>query len=111
MERLGPLMEVLGRELGRLRDEQRRYVGDVRQCGFIAGIDVVRDAATGERWDWREQMGVRVCVAARKHGLLTRPVRDTLVVMLPLCCTAGEVELAVRALGLAIGEACGGAGV
>ena len=111
LERLGPLMEVLGRELGRLRDEQQRYVGEVRQCGFIAGIDVVRDAATGERWDWREQMGMRVCVAARKHGLLTRPVRDTLVVMLPLCCTEGEVELAVRALGLAIGEACGGAGV
>ena len=43
--------------------------------------------------------------------MLTRPVRDTPVVMLPLCCTEGEVELAVRALGLAIGEACGGAGV
>jgi adenosylmethionine---8-amino-7-oxononanoate aminotransferase len=46
-----------------------------------------------------------VCLAAREFGLLTRPVLDTLVLMLPYCVTDAELEAAVGALAAAI-EAC-----
>ena len=66
-------------------------VTGIRQCGFIAGIDVVRD-------------GARVCLAARRHGLLTRPIRDTVVLMPPFCITDAQLAAAVGALVAAIHE-------
>ncbi|MBJ7326778.1 MAG: adenosylmethionine--8-amino-7-oxononanoate transaminase [Chthoniobacterales bacterium] len=82
------------------------HVGQVRQCGFIAGIDVVR--SDGASYPWQDQTGARICVAARQHGLLTRPVRDTLVLLPPLCFTEDELAQAVGALRAAIGEICRG---
>ena len=79
-------------------------VGEIRQRGFIAGIDVVREP--GVPFPWQEQTGARVCLAARKYGLLTRPIRDTLVLMPPLCFTADELEKAVAALRSAIRDVC-----
>lgn len=82
------------------------HIGSVRQCGFMAGIDVVR--ADGSPYSWEAQTGAKVCLAARRHGLLTRPVRDTLVLMPPLCFTEAELERALAALHAAIVEICGG---
>jgi adenosylmethionine-8-amino-7-oxononanoate aminotransferase len=81
-------------------------VSAVRQCGFIAGIDVARPDGTA--FPWQDQTGARICLAARRHGLLTRPIRDTLVLMPPLCFTRDELERAVEALRRGIREVCGG---
>ena len=35
----------------------------------------------------RDCPGARVCEAAKKHGLLTRPIGNVLVLMLPYCIT------------------------
>lgn len=56
-----------------------------RQCGFIAGIDIESD-------------GAAACISARQHGLLTRPVRNTIVLMPPLCITDAQLEKAVAAI-------------
>jgi len=61
-----------------------------RQCGFMAGIDLVKP--DGSAFDWREQTGAKVCRAARNHGVLTRPIRDTLVVMPPYAITDEQLE-------------------
>lgn len=42
--------------------------------------------------------GARVCLAAREFGLLTRPIRDTIVLMPPLCATEEELVFAVEAI-------------
>ena len=107
LERLVPSMQRLAAELDALRAAHPRHVGEVRRCGFIAGVDVMEDAPAGRSWPAAATMGARICAAARRHGLLTRPVRDTLVLMLPLCCTPDEVSHAVRALGWAITDVCG----
>jgi len=80
------------------------HVGEVRQCGFIAGIDVVNES--GVPYPWQEQTGAKICLAARRHGLLTRPIRDTLVLMPPLCFTEAELERAVGSLRAAVREVC-----
>ncbi|MEM7699381.1 MAG: adenosylmethionine--8-amino-7-oxononanoate transaminase [Verrucomicrobiota bacterium] len=81
------------------------YWGQIRQVGLIAGIDL--QSPDGSPLDWREETGARVCRAARKHGLLTRPVRDTLTLMPPLCASEGQIEEAAEALRLATLEVLG----
>ena len=77
-------------------------VYQVRQCGLIAGIELRQPAAT--RFPAAHLTGARVCQAARAHGLLTRPIRDTVVLLPPLCVTPAELAHAVNALGCAIAE-------
>tara|TARA_R110000850_G_scaffold157962_21_gene282090 strand:- start:15 stop:1322 length:1308 start_codon:yes stop_codon:yes gene_type:complete len=71
--------------------------GEVRQIGLVVGIDLI-DHQTGDSLDWRKERGARVCRRARQYGLLTRPVRDTLTLMPPLCVTGEQIESAVAAL-------------
>ena len=80
-------------------------VGEVRQCGFIAGIELRQ--ANGQAFPPAELIGAKVCLAARNRGLLTRPIRDTIVLMPPYCITEGQLEQACMALSGAIEEACG----
>jgi len=102
LENLQPKIRRLGDLLNELAAEP--HVAAVRKCGFMAGIDVAR--ADGTPYPWQEQTGARICFAARRHGLLTRPIRDTLVLMPPLCFTESELEHATGALRAAIREAC-----
>ena len=44
------------------------------------------------------RVGERFCVAMRAHGVLTRPVLDTVVLMPPLCVTPDEIRYAVGAV-------------
>lgn len=77
-------------------------VGEIRQCGFIAAIDIVQDKQSLATWPAEKQVGAAICLAAREHGLLTRPIGDTLVLMPPLCIIDSELKTAVLALTKAI---------
>lgn len=68
----------------------------VRVCGLIAGIELRQ--ADGSVFSVEEKRGARVCLAAREFGLLTRPIRDTVVLMPPLCATEEELVFAVEAI-------------
>lgn len=105
LEALQPKIVLLGELLRDMADNEP-HVGDVRQCGFIAGIDVM--TKKGVPYPWQKRTGARVCEAARRHGLLTRPVGDTLVLMPPLCFTEEELTQAVGALRAGLREVCGG---
>lgn len=88
LEGLQEKIALLASLLGALAADPRVF--EVRQCGLIAGIDLMPDAPYGS--------GAAVCVAARRHGLLTRPILNTLVLMPPLCVSAAELRLMVQAL-------------
>jgi adenosylmethionine-8-amino-7-oxononanoate aminotransferase len=79
------------------------FVFEIRQCGFIAGIELRQEG--GIPFEPGLRMGSRVCSVAREHGLLTRPIRDTVVLMPPYCITESELEKAVHAIAAGI-EAC-----
>lgn len=78
--------------------QKTSYVSEIRQYGLIAGIDIMRDPSSKKSFRWQDQMGAKVCFAARKKGLLTRPIGDTIVFMPPLCITNEEITHAVEAL-------------
>ena len=96
------LAEVLGGHAAKFWEHPN--VGDVRQEGMILAVEVVRDFATRERFAFEERIGHRVCEAARKHGLLTRPIGDVLVLMPPYCTTEGQLARMVEALLLGLNE-------
>ena len=81
-----------------------QWVHEVRQCGLIAGIELRNP--DGQPFDPRLRMGARVTEAARSHGLLTRPIRDVLVLMPPLCVNGSQLREAVDALEKATEEVC-----
>jgi adenosylmethionine---8-amino-7-oxononanoate aminotransferase len=93
LQNLQPKIQQLGHELAEFRASPR--VREVRQCGFIAGIELASE---------EPDLGARVCVAARKHGLLTRPIRNSIVLMPPYCVTAAQIKRAVNAIRSAIEE-------
>ena len=74
-------------------------VGQVRQCGLMAGVELA-PPAPGLRW------GRRVCAAAVDRGVLLRPLGDVVVLMPILTSTAGEIDRIVATLTAAIEEAC-----
>jgi adenosylmethionine-8-amino-7-oxononanoate aminotransferase len=79
-------------------------VGDIRQVGLIAGIELVRDWRTREPFDLRERAGIRVCEAMAKRGVLTRPVGNIVVIMPPYCTTPTQARRMVSALRESIEE-------
>ncbi|MFP6873746.1 MAG: adenosylmethionine--8-amino-7-oxononanoate transaminase [Verrucomicrobiales bacterium] len=95
LEGLPAKVEHLAVALGCMQ-EANPYVGEVRQCGLIAGIDLSGGDGI---------LGTRSCVAARKHGLLTRAIGDTVVFMPPLVITPAQIDTALAALERGIGEA------
>jgi len=101
LERLQPKIGRMAELLDGLA-ESCPQVRAVRRCGFIAGIGL--GARDGSRLPAAERTGERVCLAARRHGLLTRPILDTLVLMPPLCTTEDELAHAVEAIRRAIGD-------
>lgn len=81
-----------------LADWKRRspHVREVRQLGLIAGIDLADTLGEGT--------GAKVCQAARAHGLLTRPIRNTLVFMPPLAINEAQLAEGIEALARATNE-------
>ncbi len=80
------------------------HVFEIRSRGFIAGIEVRQPS--GEAYPWQELVGARICAAARNHGLLTRPILDTVVLMPPYCITDEQLDRAVNAIAAAIRDVC-----
>jgi adenosylmethionine---8-amino-7-oxononanoate aminotransferase len=90
-----------------LRDELKtlwKYanIGDIRQVGLVAGIELVRDWHTREPFDLRERVGIRVGKALAQRGVLTRPIGNVVVLMPPYCTTSGQARRMVAALGEAV---------
>ena len=77
-------------------------VGDIRQVGLVAGVELVRNWRTREPFDLRERAGIRVCEAMARQGVLTRPIGNVVVVMPPYCTTPAEARRIVAALGQAV---------
>lgn len=98
IETLAPRIAHLADRLAELA--KLPQVKEKRQCGLIAAIDINAPSDL--------KTGARICLAARKHGLLTRPILNTLVLMPPLCVAADEISAMTDALRKAIIEVCGG---
>ena len=80
-------------------------VGDVRQRGFMVGIELVRDRETGMPFDPSLRMGHRVVLEARKRGVIVRPLGNVVVLMPHLSFSADQLETLVRVTAESISSA------
>ncbi|PIC67194.1 adenosylmethionine--8-amino-7-oxononanoate transaminase [Sporosarcina sp. P21c] len=64
--------------------QQLPHVGDVRQCGLMCGIEIVKDKRTKESFPVERRVAYRATLKMRELGLLTRPLGDVIVLMPPL---------------------------
>jgi adenosylmethionine-8-amino-7-oxononanoate aminotransferase len=67
-------------------------VGEVRQQGMMAGIELVQDRATKRPFASTLRMGMHVCRKARGQGVLLRPLGDVIVVMPPLTIDPSSLD-------------------
>jgi adenosylmethionine-8-amino-7-oxononanoate aminotransferase len=83
-------------------------VGDIRQVGLIAGVELVRHWPTRSPFALREKIGIQVCEAMAARGVLTRPIGNVIVLMPPYCCTPAQVRAMVKALAAGIDKVAAG---
>jgi adenosylmethionine-8-amino-7-oxononanoate aminotransferase len=83
---------------GLLADLPQRVpqIGDVRQWGLMVGIELVRDAGTRAPFDPALKIGQRVVAAARRRGVILRPLGSVIILMPPLSISRDELDLLVR---------------
>jgi len=93
---------LVAEQLAPMRD--RPHVGDIRQKGFMVGIELVRDKRTKEPYHWNERIGVRVTRKAREKGMLTRPLGNVIVFLPPLASTEEELREMIAILDASIAE-------
>jgi adenosylmethionine---8-amino-7-oxononanoate aminotransferase len=79
--RIASRLEVLGND---------PCVGEIRQKGAMVGIELVRDRETAEPFPAVRRMGHQVTLAARKRGVILRPLGDV-VVLMPAPAMPGEL--------------------
>ncbi|MFZ0828377.1 MAG: adenosylmethionine--8-amino-7-oxononanoate transaminase [Verrucomicrobiia bacterium] len=77
-------------------------VGDIRQSGLVAGVELVRDWPTRAPFAWRERAGLRVCETMARNGVLTRPVGNVIVLMPPYCTSPKQIRRIIGGLKEAI---------
>lgn len=68
------------------------HVGDIRQSGFMVGIELVADLKTKKPFEVKERIGHRVILEARKLGVVIRPLGDVIVLMPPLSISEKELS-------------------
>jgi adenosylmethionine-8-amino-7-oxononanoate aminotransferase len=100
VEQLQPKIELLERLLSQ-RVSALPGVVEVRQCGFMVGIELIK-RPVGER------LGHRVAQAARRRGAVIRPLGDVVVLMPPLTISEADLRRLVAITAASIAETTAG---
>ncbi|MDO8688958.1 MAG: aminotransferase class III-fold pyridoxal phosphate-dependent enzyme, partial [Dehalococcoidia bacterium] len=78
-------------EKGLQRFRELPSVGDIRQRGLMAGIELVSDKANKTPYPPEMRMGARVARESRPRGAILRPLGDVVVLMPPLSIKKAEL--------------------
>ncbi|MBW1916603.1 MAG: adenosylmethionine--8-amino-7-oxononanoate transaminase [Deltaproteobacteria bacterium] len=89
LEQLADKIAYLSQRLAALADQP--HIGEIRQRGFMVGIELVQDRATRKPFPVSQRIGYRVILEARKLGAILRPLGDVVVLMPPLCISQAEL--------------------
>ena len=79
MKNVDEISNVLSRELEETKSHP--HVGEIRQRGIMVGIELVRDRDTKVPFDAASRVGHEVTLAARRRGVMIRPLGDVVVLM------------------------------
>ncbi|HUL00502.1 MAG TPA: adenosylmethionine--8-amino-7-oxononanoate transaminase, partial [Nitrospirota bacterium] len=94
LSKLQKKIALLSRELEPFK--KLKHVGEVRQKGFMVGIELVQDKLTKTPYPLEEKVGVQVTLECRRKGLIIRPLGNVIVLMPPLSLTRSELKQMVH---------------
>ncbi|MCD4830772.1 MAG: adenosylmethionine--8-amino-7-oxononanoate transaminase [Anaerohalosphaeraceae bacterium] len=60
------------------------FVGNVRNAGMMAGVEIVKDKGTKQSFENKYQVGAKLCAIMRDNGAMMRPLSDVIVIMPPV---------------------------
>jgi adenosylmethionine-8-amino-7-oxononanoate aminotransferase len=83
------------------------HVAEVRQRGFMCGIELAADARSGTSYDPLLRMGHQVTLEARERGAIVRPLGDVVVLMPPLSIAPDLLEDLVEIVSDSVAAATG----
>jgi adenosylmethionine-8-amino-7-oxononanoate aminotransferase len=91
------LMEHVGRASATLREHMSRFrsyphVGNIRHLGMIAAFNLYEDAENRKPFEFSRRTGFQVYMEGFRHGLMLRPLGDTIYYWLPLITTEQQIE-------------------
>lgn len=100
LDALQPKIELLTRLLAQ-RVAILPGVAEVRQRGFMVGIELIERSAA-------DRLGHQVTLAARRRGAIIRPLGDVVVLMPPLAISEADLRRLVAITAASIAEATAG---
>ena len=92
---------LLGREM-QVAFAGHAYVRTFRQLGLTGSVEF--KPASVDRWPTDTRAGFQVALAARRHGLVIRPLGDSILFVPPISIQDDEVKHLVRAVRLAMDD-------
>lgn len=104
LEKLPAKIETLKNGLEVLSKSE--VVGDIRQCGLMAGVEIFKDKKRKQPFPLKERIGHNVCMNIRKNGVILRNLGDVIVLIPPLSVKQDELIYMVEALEKSIYETC-----
>ena len=94
LARLQPKIAYLKKELARF--SELKHAGDIRQKGFMVGVELVKDRTMRTPYPVENKIGAGVTLECRKRGLIIRPLGNVLVLMPPLSISLQELKQMVQ---------------
>lgn len=79
-------------------------VGEIRSCGFIAGIELVADRTSREAFDPALRIGARVEKRCRAHGVMIRNMGDSLAICPPYILEPADIDAIVDGIRAALDD-------
>jgi len=96
LKRLEGMRGELSEKIQRIREglaplEDEPHVAEVRQTGFMCGIELMQNPASEQPFPEEARAGWTACERARERGMLLRPLGDVVIFMPPLASTHEEL--------------------
>src|SRR6202044_1279499 len=94
MDILARVRAVAPRMQARLREfADHPLVGEVRGIGLVGAVELVADKSTKAPFDPKAGVGSFLGKRAQHHGLIIRPIGDTIAFCPPLIIEEDEIDL------------------
>ena len=68
------------------------HVADIRQWGFMVGIELTEDKQNRRGYPVEKRIGHKVILEARRRGVIVRPLGDVIILMPPLTMEKEELK-------------------
>lgn len=100
IEKLRPKIAFVGEALRPWK--KWPHVGDIRQAGFMIGVELTADKKAGTPYPIEMRVGAQVCREAKANGVLLRPLGNVIVLMPPLSISLRDLKKLISVVGAAI---------